>query len=129
ALSLAATIAQSRRADRGRGSTSAWREKKGMRTEVSYFSVDLATDDRPCVEHGADCVAVHGAITRLQRLAYFRTGEFVAAGEYTCTYCGHSINLSRARPLPLCGSCDTDEFMARRPITPTRPRLRPLFAA
>ena len=109
-----------------------------MRTEMSYLPRELTRETEPDASDEAQVTEAQAttgsekavaAVPRLQRVAYYRTGEQVPAGEYTCTYCGHSIHLARERALPLCGSCDTDEFMARRPIAPTRPRVRQLVAA
>lgn len=104
-----------------------------MRTELTYLPMDQAestpSDAVSPAEAPVELATRLVEAPRLQRVAYFRTGEPVAAGDYTCTYCGHKIHLSRERALPLCGSCDTDEFMASRPVAPTRPRGRQLVAA
>ncbi len=98
-----------------------------MRTEMSFLlDKRLGTEGEA---DGATSAVEPVVMPRLHRVAYFRTGEVVGAGTYTCTYCGHQITLSRERALPLCGSCDTDEFMASRPVAPTRPRHRCLVAA
>jgi len=75
-----------------------------------------------------DGVSVEAAEVHFERVAYVRTGEVVGPGDYTCTFCGHLMHLSRERALPLCGVCDTDEFTTRRPDTPTPPRIRQLVA-
>ena len=94
-----------------------------MRTEVSYLPLELVdADETATPEERAE---PH----RFQRITYFRTGEFVEPGDYTCTYCGTHLHLGRACALPLCGTCDTDEFLAHRPVEPTRRRVRHLFAA
>lgn len=95
-----------------------------MKMRFSLLPCDPATDQRD------DCrPELHRRRPALQRVAFFRSGEFVAPGEYACAYCGHAIQLSRSWALPRCGSCEAEEFIARAPAGPVDSRHRQLVAA
>ncbi|MHB1414149.1 MAG: zinc ribbon-containing protein [Chloroflexota bacterium] len=55
----------------------------------------------------------HEVTPRQRRVAvyYFSAGEKVPPGRYVCTFCGNAIHIATDRALPLCGVCDSAEYV------------------
>ena len=42
---------------------------------------------------------------------YYLAGEMVSPGRYFCTFCGSEAAVHVARPLSLCPTCDSSEYI------------------
>lgn len=49
--------------------------------------------------------------TSRSSVPYYSTGEEVAPGIYSCTFCGSEVSFVRDSVLPLCPICDSAEFV------------------